>query len=114
MAADADPSLVSRRFWDAEASGIGYLHAMSFRTWFDSSREIVLRRLNTGEVRSTLRNYLISAFAAGLLIGGALTVLWMGFGAIFILLIGGGLGYAARSYISFRRREAARQSRSPW
>lgn len=84
---------------------------MRFREWLDHIRDLVVGRLTTSDVRTTLRNYLVAAFAAGLVMGAMVSSVWLGFGLIASLVAGAAMGYAARSYISFRRRESARERR---
>lgn len=84
---------------------------MRLTDWLDHIRNVTLARLTTTDVRTTLRNYLAAAFGAGLLIGAAVSFAWLGSGLIACLLLGAGAGYAARSYVSYRRRSMARERR---
>lgn len=84
---------------------------MRFREWLDHIRDLVASRLTTSDVRTTLRNYLVATFAAGLVMGAMLSFAWLGFGVIAFLVIGAVTGYGARSYVSYRRRESARERR---
>lgn len=82
---------------------------MSIRTWVASSRETLVRVLTTTDVKSTLRNYLVAAFVGGLIAGAILATLWAAVALIAAMTLGVGIGYATRSYISHRRREAFRR-----
>lgn len=82
---------------------------MTLRNWLAQCRAIVVKALTTGDVRSTLRNYLAAAFSCGLVIGALLAALWAAVALLVAILAGAALGYAARSYVSFRRREAFRR-----
>ncbi len=82
---------------------------MSIKDWYGYCREIVVRALTTTDVRTTLRNYLAAAFAGGFLVGAMASALWAAIGLLAALIFGGALGYATRSYVSYRRRETFRR-----
>ena len=79
-----------------------------FKIWLDENRIAFVSRIAGGAPRKTVMVYAIATLAVGVVIGAALARPW---GALFLLPAGILLGYAVRSFISYRRREAFRQAR---
>lgn len=80
----------------------------NFRNWFDEARIALVWRMAGDDPRKTVRVYAGATLAAGVVIG---AVLARPAGALVLLLAGILLGYAARSFVSYRRRKAYQQAR---
>lgn len=78
---------------------------MNLVPFLRATRDRVLMILNTGDVRTTLRNYLVVAFGAGLVVGCMMSIFTAGLATIVAVLAGVAIGYAGRAYVSFRRRK---------
>lgn len=81
------------------------------RDWLDSRRLAIVARLAGGDPQKTVRIYAAAVFLMGLIFGCLLMLIARPIGLLLIALTGGGLGYGARAFVSYRRREAARARR---
>lgn len=81
--------------------------AARIAAWLRGEHETALRRIAAGDHEAVTRRYLPAAFAAGLFAGCLLALLNAGLAALAVALGGAAGGYAARSYVSHRRRQRA-------
>lgn len=83
----------------------------NLKAWFDAKRREIVFRLAGDDAQKILRVYAIAIFVAGVA-SGCLLIAFARFPAMLILMIfAGAVGYAARSFVSYRRRQAARRLR---
>jgi len=74
-----------------------------FKTWLDERRIALVARIAHGDPRKTVMVYALATLALGVVLG---TILARPMGALLLLPTGILIGYAARSFISYRRRKA--------
>ncbi|KPH81625.1 hypothetical protein [Bosea vaviloviae] len=74
-----------------------------FKTWLDQTRIALVARITGGDPRKTVMVYAIATLVVGIVIGAALA---RPLGAFVLLPAGILAGYAARSFVSYRRRKA--------
>lgn len=79
-----------------------------FKTWLDDRRIALVSRIAGGDPRKTVRIYAAATLAVGVVIG---AILSRPVSALVLLAAGVLVGYAARSFISYRRRKAFQQAR---
>ncbi len=72
--------------------------------WAKARWELVRTTIANGDVQAFERRYIPTALAAGIVIGACVSLLSQLFALIVILAGGFALGYAARAYVSYRRR----------
>lgn len=82
------------------------------REWLFARYRWIVARLAGGDPRKALMVHAAGIFLAGLIFGCLLMALAQPLGAITILAAGVAAGYAARSYVSHRRRQAFRRQGS--
>lgn len=80
-----------------------------FWTWLDGHRRTIVARLAGNDPAKALRLYAGALLGAGFVLGCLLATLIRAPASLIVLLAAGGAGYAARAFVSYRRREAARQ-----
>ena len=73
---------------------------------FDTIRLQIVADLGSGHVRLIASRYLLGAFLLGVVLTTILVLISTALGFLIVLSLGSGIGYAARSLVSWRRREA--------
>lgn len=81
--------------------------------WAWAQYEAAMADVRAGNVRRIARFHLPIVFCTGAALGCVLSLLSNVVGVVMVLIAGAGLGYAARSYVSFRRRQRVRERLAP-
>ncbi len=74
-----------------------------FKTWLDQTRIALVSHIAGGDPRKTVMVYAFATLVVGIVVGAALA---RPLGAFLLLPAGILVGYAARSFVSYRRRKA--------
>ncbi len=82
-----------------------------FQEWLVANGRGIFARLSGGSPRKAMRIYATAIFLAGVVTGLLLMVLATLPGVVILLGLSGAAGYAVRSFVSYRRRQAARRNR---
>ncbi|WP_199088343.1 hypothetical protein [Bosea sp. ASV33] len=80
-----------------------------FREWLAAGARRWLARWANDDARKALRISAALTFLCGMLFGGLLTALALQPATLIIVAFGALAGYGVRSFISYRRRQAARR-----